>query len=136
MSMITEQNAFLRDVRALLEFIQDHLGVLVTGGELWRNEQTQRFYRKVGLSHTLHSFHRDRLAIDLNLFDLDGLAVNIQTWGDAGEYWKSLSPLNSWGGDFIKLRDYGHFERHYVAPAPLLEETKVAAETASKNEEG
>jgi hypothetical protein len=32
-----------------------------------------------------------------------------------GEYWKSLNPLNRWGGDFKMKKgksDAGHFERN------------------------
>lgn len=50
-----------------------------------------------GVRGTLHEI---RLAVDMNLF-IDGKYItDSEAWRPLGEYWKSLHPLNRWGGDF------------------------------------
>lgn len=109
--MIDQQHAFLMDLAKLLQQIET-LGLLVTGGELWRSPEVEAVYVQEGKSHTLHSNHTLRLAIDLNFFK-DGL--EIETPAALGVFWEKLHPYNRWGGDFASLRDLSHFERNLPA---------------------
>jgi hypothetical protein len=85
-------------------------GYELTGGELFRTKEQQSVYVKEGKSHTYQSKHLERLAIDVNLF-LDGkYQTSTEEYQALGKYWKSLHPLNRWGGDFRNLKDGNHFE--------------------------
>lgn len=50
--------------------------------------------------HKPKSFHYNRLAIDFNLFKNGEFLTDTVSHKPLGEYWKSLDPLCSWGGDF------------------------------------
>lgn len=131
--LVTLQWEFMKDVRKLLEFIEATDNFIVTGGELFRPYDMQLLYfygkkvKKVDdvddlvlvptnkKSWTLHSKHLQRLAIDLNFFELvNGKPVltydkaKLQVFGD---YWESLSPLNKWGGNW-KNPDTPHFQKN------------------------
>ena len=62
------------------------------------------------------SLHPLRLAIDLNLFKRSGERWVYQTASTAhkelGEFWKSLHPLNRWGGDF-SAPDGNHYSMEH-----------------------
>jgi len=106
-NIVDEQWGFLKDLSLLIQYC-DSYGYTLSGGELWRTKEQQKIYFDTGRSLTMKSKHLDRLAIDLNFFD-DGELINCPS--NVGEYWESLSSKNVWGGNWIKLRDYGHFER-------------------------
>lgn len=108
MSLVDEQWAFLQDVAKLINHAAQY-GYVLTGGELLRTEEQQALYVKRGASKTMRSKHLEKLAIDLNLF-INGQYVSDKA-GHAplGEYWKSLSPKNKWGGDWGW--DANHYER-------------------------
>jgi hypothetical protein len=69
----------------------------VSMGDVWAHD-----------GHMLGSCHYVRLAADLNLF-VDGTYITgaHPAWYAIGDYWKSLSPDNRWGGDF-QSGDYNH----------------------------
>lgn len=110
MSLVLEQAAFLKDVCLLLTKAND-LGFVVTGGELFRTVEQQQLYVKSGRSKTMNSNHLRRCAIDLNFFKDGTLIYDIKTLQPLGEYWKSLSPKNDWGGFWMTFKDVPHFER-------------------------
>ena len=58
--------------------------------------------------HRKGSFHYKRLAIDLNLFDDNKYLRSTEAHRDLGEFWKSLDPECTWGGDFRK-KDGNHY---------------------------
>lgn len=55
-----------------------------------------------------HSLHLIRLAIDLNLFKDGVFLKTVEEIRPVGEFWKTLDPLCSWGGDFTRP-DADHF---------------------------
>lgn len=115
MSLVAEQNAFLLDVARLI-FQAKELGFVLTAGELYRTPEQQEIYVKTGRSQTMNSLHLSRLAIDLNFFKDGKLVYDKVVLAPLGAYWESLHPLNSWGGNGVKLVDTPHFSRGMGKP--------------------
>jgi len=83
-------------------------GYELTFGHAWRDEETQRRMVEKGLSKTMYSKHRNRLAVDFNLF-IDGEYVTgAYSYTPLGERWEMLG--GHWGGRFEGLCDANHFE--------------------------
>lgn len=110
MSLVSQQAAFLLDVCKLIQYATDQ-GWTVTGGELYRTVEQQRLHVKAGRSQTMNSLHLQRLAIDLNFFRNGQIVWDKTSLAPLGAYWESLHPLNSWGGNGVKLVDTPHFSR-------------------------
>lgn len=111
MSLVKEQNEFLKDVARLIDYATNK-GIVLTGGELFRTKEQQSIYVNTGKSKTFNSNHLRRLAIDFNFF-IDGVLTyekeKIQCLGD---FWECLNPeKNRWGGNW-KFVDTPHFERN------------------------
>ena len=110
MSLNQEQAAFLLDACKLIQYATEQ-GWTVTGGELYRTPEQQEIYLKTGRSKTMASNHLKRCAIDLNFFKDGKLVYDIPTLKPVGDYWESLHPCNSWGGNWSSFKDVPHFER-------------------------
>jgi hypothetical protein len=115
MSNVAEQAAFLLDVGKLVQKATE-LGFQVTGGELYRTPEQQQIHVKAGRSKTMNSLHLSRRAVDLNFFKDGKLTYDKAALAPLGAYWESLHPLNSWGGNGIKLVDAPHFSRGIGKP--------------------
>lgn len=115
MSRVNAQAAFLLDVCKLIQFATAQ-GFVVTGGELWRSPEQQAIYVKTGRSRTMRSRHLERMAVDLNFFDDGELCYDVAVIRLIAEYWESLHPLNSWGGNGVTLKDVPHFSRGEDTP--------------------
>jgi hypothetical protein len=59
-----------------------------------------------------NSLHLDGLAVDMLIYDMGVYLKLSEQYRFAGNYWKSLDPLNRWGGDFDDP-DGNHFSRAY-----------------------
>ena len=115
MSNISEQAAFLLDLTKLIHKATE-LGFVVTAGELFRTPEQQQIYVKTGRSKTMNSLHLQRRAVDLNFFVDGKLTYDKAILAPLGAFWESLHPLNSWGGNGVKLVDTPHFSRGMVKP--------------------
>lgn len=115
MSNVSEQAAFLLDVGRLVQKAAE-LGFVVTAGELYRTPEQQEIYVKTGRSRTMNSLHIQRRAVDLNFFLNGKLTYDKSVLAPLGAYWESLHPLNSWGGNGVKLVDTPHFSRGVGKP--------------------
>ena len=115
MSNVAEQAAFLLDVCRLINKATE-MGFVVTAGELYRTPEQQQIYVKTGRSRTMDSLHLQRRAVDLNFFVNGKLCYDKDTLASLGVYWESLHPLNSWGGNGVKLVDTPHFSRGVGKP--------------------
>ena len=115
MSNVAEQAAFLLDVTRLINKATE-LGFVVTAGESYRTPEQQQIYVKTGRSRTMNSLHLQRRAIDLNFFKDGKLYYDKHVLAPLGAYWESLHPLNSWGGNGVKLVDTPHFSRGVDKP--------------------
>lgn len=92
------QHVFLGNVARLIRWMQEHYeGYWVVGGDLWRDREV---YRQIGKGSGV-SLHFERLALDIPMIDRErkALVADSGVYRPAGEYWKSLHPLNRWGGD-------------------------------------
>ena len=127
MSAVNEQAAFLLDVGKLVQKATD-MGFVVTAGELYRSPEQQAIYVKTGRSRTMNSLHIQRRAVDLNFFLNGKLCYDKAALAPLGAYWESLHPLNSWGGNGVKLVDTPHFSRGVDKP-----EWRMVTDAASKS---
>lgn len=115
MSAVNDQAEFLLHAATLI-LKATEMGFEVTGGELFRTAEQQQIYIKTGRSRTMNSLHLQRRAIDLNFF-IDGkLTYDKKILAPLGLFWESLHPLNSWGGNGVKLVDTPHFSRGDTSP--------------------
>lgn len=109
MSLGREQEAFARDVQALLAFIHN-LGLRVRIGEAQRPVEMQAIYVRDGRSRTMNSQHIKKLAIDLFIFK-EGKLLDKHELQHVGDFWESIDEQNSWGGNWHSFKDVPHFER-------------------------
>jgi len=109
-ALVLEQWHFLLDVAHLINYCVDE-GWVATGGELHRTIEQQRLYVQQGKSKTMNSNHLRRCAIDLNFFKGGKLIYDKAELQAVGDYWESLNPKNSWGGNWTSFLDVPHFER-------------------------
>lgn len=115
MSLLPAQFKFLLDTGKLFEFAASK-GFVLTYGETYRSPEQQAIYVRSGRSRTYNSLHLKRLAIDLNIFHNGVLVVSKASLQPLGNYWESLDPLNSWGGNGIRMVDLPHFSRGLDKP--------------------
>jgi len=119
MRLREKQSVFLRNVAKLIGWTFDN-GYELTAGELLRTLDQQTLYfegrtiKKIGSdlhlpkttrkSRTMNSKHRQKLAIDLNLFVDGKYTAKKEDFKPLAEYWRSLHKDNvsgyDWGWDF------------------------------------
>lgn len=109
MSLSDEQWEFLKDLAKLIKFA-DCNDYKLTGSELYRTPEQAKINAEKGIGIS-DSLHTRRLAVDLNLFIDGNYQTSSTSHAPLGEYWKSLSPKNRWGGDFSSP-DGNHYERN------------------------
>lgn len=113
MNLSGEQNAFLLDIGKLIAYVDNcDDGMLITEGEGYRTIEQQQIYFNSGKSKTMNSNHLRKLAHDFNFVKNGKMITDHPTLQRYADYWKSLNPLNRWGGDFSTIDDYDHFERN------------------------
>ena len=114
MSIISEQNTFAADVARLIQFVHN-AGYAISLGEAWRPQEMQQIYFDQGKTTTMKNSHGDRLAVDINFFEMVGsepkLTYDKKDLQQFGDYWESLDKKNRWGGNWKTLVDTPHFER-------------------------
>ena len=116
MTLRQAQSAFLLDACKLIQYATES-GFTVTGGELVRTVEQAELYKKTGFSKAgAKSLHCQRLAIDLNFFLNGSYIEDKATLKPLGEYWESLSDMNSAGMFFKGFEDCPHFSRGYEKP--------------------
>ena len=94
-----KQSRFVRMVSALIEYAYG-LGYEMTIGDAYRDPRLHGVVGvKMGYGHP-RSAHKNRLAVDLNLF-LGGKYMDKTLDHEAlGKFWESLSEDARWGGRF------------------------------------
>ena len=99
MTLRQKQSIFVFLVGRLITFAYDN-GYELTFGDA---------YATTG--HIANSFHYKRLAIDLNLFKKGRYLTSTKSHKPLGEYWKSLDPECTWGGDWGDGNHYSYGEK-------------------------
>lgn len=101
-----KQHIFVWNLHTLIEWAYQQ-GYELTLGEAFRTPEQAALNAKSG-SGIVNSLHTRRLAIDLNLFKGEEWLQHSEDHRPLGQYWKTLHPLNCWGGDFQKA-DGNHY---------------------------
>jgi hypothetical protein len=111
MALGKAQREFSYHVSQLIQHIYA-MGFQVTLGDAFRDSKSHGAMGEKGPYGRSRSAHKQRLAIDLNLF-LDGNYVpHTASHKQFGIWWKALHENNRWGGDF-RREDGNHYSREY-----------------------
>ena len=76
------------------------LGYEITLGDAYRSPRVFGMMGEFKGYGSRNSNHKQRLAIDLNLFKDGEYLSSSEDHRELGEYWESLDPDCSWGGNF------------------------------------
>lgn len=107
MKLSTKQQEFSQHVGLLIGYATT-LGYGLTFGDAWRRPNAP--------GHP-NSLHKQRLAVDLNLF-IDGeYRTDTEAHEPLGTFWKGLHAGNRWGGDFKTNPDGNHYSRGHEGMA-------------------
>ena len=107
MSLNARQVEFSRLVPRLIDKAFE-LGYTVTLGDAFRDP---RLHGAMGVKlgyGAAKSYHKQRLAIDLNLFKNGKFLQSTEDHRELGEWWEKQNPLCTWGGNF-KSKDGNHY---------------------------
>jgi hypothetical protein len=108
-ALLQTQFIFTQNSSKLVQYVFAS-GYKCTYGETYRTPEQALFYAHVGKG-IVNSNHCERLAIDLNLFSLDGKYLNdYKSYEKFGLYWEKLNKKNEWGGRWKHRFDLNHFE--------------------------
>lgn len=112
MKLSEKQQLFALNVGKLILWA-DEQGYGLTFGEAWRTDEQAALNARTGKG-IANSLHRQRLAVDLNLFAADGTFLqSSEAHEPLGHYWKTLHGLNRWGGDFKPRPDGNHYSMEH-----------------------
>lgn len=98
MTLGEKQRLFTRYIGMLIAFAYKQ-GYELTFADAYRSPEQAAANAKSGAGIS-NSLHGKRLAVDFNLFVNGQYITDSMGHKPLGEYWKSLDPLNRWGGDF------------------------------------
>lgn len=93
-----KQSLFVRLVGLLIDEAYSR-GYEMTFGEALRTPEQAKINAATGKGIS-NSLHRDRLAIDFNLFKNGDFLSKSEDHRPLGEWWEKLHPLCRWGGRF------------------------------------
>ena len=109
------QKEFTLCVSKLVQFAYEN-GYALTYGDAYRDPRVHGAYGEKDSYSEAFSMHKQRLAVDFNLFKGTSYLQRSEDYKLLGEYWKSLHPLARWGGDFSNA-DGNHFSFTYQGRA-------------------
>lgn len=109
MTLGEKQEIFTSNIAKLINFAE-YKGYKCRIREVQRTQELQDIYIRLEKSKTRNSKHLDSLAADI-YFTRDGkILEQKQQLQEIGDYWESLNPKNSWGGNWKSFMDCPHFE--------------------------
>jgi hypothetical protein len=106
------QQEFTRDIAKLIEYIYEQ-GYACTFGDAYRSPKAHGGMGENGPYGRARSAHKQRLAVDFNLFLNGKYLTKTSDHKPFGQYWKSLRDDNRWGGDFMPVSDGNHYSKRY-----------------------
>lgn len=111
MKLQDQQSIFTRNSALFVLWVFGHDGWTLTDGESFRPLEVAKLdaMKGIGIVNTLHG---KRLAHDYNFFINGVYQQESKAYAPLGAFWKSMHPLNRWGGDFSKP-DGNHFSMEY-----------------------
>ena len=110
MKLSDAQKEFAVHASLLIQEI-NRRGWACTLGDCYRSPRAFGAMGEPGPYGRASSAHKQRLAIDLNLFNPSGEYIEDSAGHQQfGEYWESLHPQNRWGGRFTPS-DGNHYSR-------------------------
>ena len=109
MTLSEHQQEFALHIGYLLQHI-NAAGYACTFGDAYRSPLAFGGMGEKAPYGRYTSAHKQRLAVDLNLFKDGRYLEDTEDHRPIGEYWKALHQLNRWGGDF-KNKDGNHYSR-------------------------
>ena len=105
MTLGQRQRLFTKLLPRLIDFAYEQ-GYELTIGDAYRDPRLHGAIGvKLGYGHA-NSNHKNRLAIDLNLFKGGVFLQDTNDHFPLGEFWEKLDPLCRWGGRF---KDGNHY---------------------------
>jgi len=110
LTLLELQQQFAALVPALIQKAHS-LGYHVTLGDAYRDPRAFGSLGEFKAYGLPRSAHKQRLAIDLNLFSLGGeFLTDTKYHAELGAWWKQQHPNARWGGDF---NDGNHYSFEY-----------------------
>lgn len=116
MTLGQKQRLFTRLTGLLIEYAYQN-GYELTYGDAYRDP---RVHGSVGVKKSYsgaNSVHKNRLAVDFNLFKNGEYLTSSEDHKQLGEFWKSLHPECRWGGDFKGVADGNHYSMAWQGKA-------------------
>lgn len=99
MTLGQKQRAFTQMIARLIDFAYEN-GYELTFGDAYRDPRVHGAVGEKKSYSSAGSLHKERLAVDLNLFRGGRYLTSSEDHKPLGEYWKSLHADCRWGGDF------------------------------------
>jgi len=112
MRLSDAQQDFALDIANLIQYINqyDNHKYSCTFGDAYRDPRSHGKMGEKGAYGRTWSAHKQRCAVDLNLFKDDQYQTTTKAFEPFGAYWLTLHPDNRWGGDWM---DGNHFSRKH-----------------------
>lgn len=111
MTLREAQSRFAKNICYLILFIYGR-GYEVTLGDVYRDPRVHGEQGEKKSYSSAKSAHKQRLAVDLNLFKHGIFLSSTKDHEEFGRFWKRLDPENRWGGDFSNP-DGNHYSYEY-----------------------
>lgn len=105
MKLSDKQKEFTKCVAKLIDFAFNN-GYELTFGDAYRDPRVHGNVGEKKSYSSANSVHKERLAVDFNLFKNGQYMTASNDYKELGEYWESLHELARWGGRF---NDGNHF---------------------------
>ena len=112
MRLSDTQREFAFQIACLIKHINTFDGhrYSCTFGDAYRDPRSHGKQGDKGVYGRPNSAHKQRLAVDLNLYKDDQYQTTTAAHRPFGEYWEALHPDNVWGGNFT---DGNHYSRRW-----------------------
>lgn len=107
MTLGEKQRLFTQLIGRLIEWAYQN-GYELSFGDAYRDPRVHGDFGQKKSYSSANSVHKQRLAVDFNLFNGGVYQPSSESHRKLGEYWKSLHPDCRWGGDFTTA-DGNHY---------------------------